>query len=140
MTTIFRPRSVFFALTCVFTLLPLAVRAQARSPAAPPIAPQGSPNATAEFDLNDDGHVDYRVVYDKNGKVLREDMDFNSDGVMDTFYHYANGVLIRQEIDTDDNGKVDIWVYLLDGKYIQRYERDTNGDGKPDVVRTFGGS
>jgi len=139
MTTI-RPTQVsLFILACALVLLAPAVGAQTRAPAAPPLATVGTPNAIAEFDLNADGEVDYRVVYDKKGKVLREELDFNYDGAMDTFYYYLDGVLIRQEIDSDNDGKVDIWVYILDGQYVQRYERDTDGDGKPDVVRTFGG-
>jgi hypothetical protein len=45
----------------------------------------------------------------------------------------------RVEIDTKGTGKIDLWVYLTDdGNSVQRYERDTTGSGKPDVVRTFG--
>jgi len=44
------------------------------------------------------------------------------------------------EIDSGFNGKIDIWIYLLEGKYIQRYERDTTGSGKPTSSRTSEGS
>lgn len=124
-----------------FSLLaPLAAIADSGIPLAPPIAPPGAPNSTVEVDRNGDGKVDYRVVYDANGKVLREELAYNDNGVMDTFYYYVDGVLSRVEIDSKDNGKIDIWVYLIDGKYIQRYERDTTGSGKPDIVKVFGGS
>ena len=107
------------------------------APQAPPLAPPGTPNGTVEIDRNGDGVIDYRVVYDRRGAVSREEMDFNYDGVMDTFYYYANGVLQREEIDSNNDGKIDIWVYLVDGTYVLRYERDTDGDGKPDFVRDF---
>ena len=39
-----------------------------------------------------------------------------TDGKMDTFYYYKEGVLQRVEIDSKVNGKMDIWVYLMDGE------------------------
>jgi hypothetical protein len=108
-------------------------------PPAPGFQERGPANGMVELDRNGDGKVDYRVYYDGNGKVSREELDFDFDGTMDTFYYYAGGVLQRQEIDTNGDGKIDLWVYLLDGTYVQRYERDTDGDGKPDIVKTFGG-
>ncbi len=57
---------------------------------------------------------------------------------MDTFYYYTGGVLQRVEIDSHFNGKVDIWITILDGTYIQKWEQDTTGDGKPDVVHDYG--
>jgi len=140
MSILFRSRVFLFLVLCVGLVAPSGIFADSAIPIAPPLAPPGAPNATIELDRNGDGKVDYRVVYDAKGKVLREEMDYNYDGVMDTFYYYADGVLSRVEIDSKNNGKIDIWVYLLEGKYIQRYERDTTGSGKPDVVRVFGGS
>jgi hypothetical protein len=128
-------------LAAAFVLLSLAAQplpAQSPIPAPPPTAPQGTPNGVVELDRNGDGKVDYRVLYDSAGRVSEEQMDFKGNGIMDTFYYYKGGVLQRVEIDSKDSGKIDIWVYLLDGTYVQRYERDTDGDGKPDVVRNFG--
>jgi hypothetical protein len=108
-------------------------------PAPPNLAsPVGPPGSTVELDRDGDNVIDYRATYDDTGKVLREELDYNFDGKMDTFYYYKEGVLQRVEIDSKFCGKVDIWVYLLDGKYVQRYERDTTGDGKADFVRDFG--
>jgi hypothetical protein len=107
-------------------------------PAPPSLAdPVGPPNTTLELDKDSVG-VHYRITYDDRGKVLREELDYNRDGRMDTFYYYKDGVLQRVEIDSKFTGKIDIWVYLLDGKYVQRYERDTTGSGKADFVRNFG--
>lgn len=105
----------------------------------PPAAAQGSPNGVVETSLSGDGLIDYRVYYDRRGSLSREELDFNHDGKADTFYYYTGGVLQRVEIDSKFNGKIDFWIYLLEGKYIQRYERDTTGSGKPDVIKDFGG-
>jgi hypothetical protein len=98
----------------------------------------GSPDSAVELDRDADAAVDYRVVYDRSGVVTREEMDYDFNGVMDTFFYYANGVLQKEEVDSDGDGRVDIWIYLINGTYVQRYERDTDGDGKPDLVREFG--
>jgi hypothetical protein len=109
-------------------------------PITPPsTAAQGAPNGVSETSLAGDGFIDYRVYYDGKGALSREELDYNHDGKMDTFYYYAGGVLQRVEIDSRFSGKVDIWIYLLEGKYIQRYERDTTGSGKPDIIKDFGG-
>ncbi len=115
--------------------------AQTASPVQAPAAPaKGVPGSTVDIDTRGDGVIDYRVSYDRNGNVASEELDYDHDGVMDTFFFYKEGVLEHEEIATSGHGKVDLWIYLTpDGKYVQRYERDTNGDGKPDVVRTFGG-
>jgi len=107
------------------------------APVAPPLPPPGPANGVVE-DRSGNGDVDYRVFYDQRGKVEHEEIASRHDGRMDTFYYYKDGLLQRVEIDSKGTGKIDLWVYLLDGKYVQRYERDTTGSGKPDLVRTFG--
>ena len=107
-------------------------------PAPTPLLPQGAANGSVELDRDGDGRVDYRVYYDAKGQVAREELDFNFDGKMDTFYYYKDGVLQREELDTRFNGKIDLVVYLLDGTYVQRYER-LDENGKSILVRDFGG-
>ncbi len=121
----------------VCLLLPVAF-ADSIIPAAPQAKPRGAPNSIVESDSTGSGVIDYRVYYDQRGKVSQEEMDYNHRGRMDTFYYYKDGILQRVEIDSKGTGKIDIWVYLADGTYVQRYERDTTGSGKPDLVRTFG--
>jgi hypothetical protein len=123
-------------LVCV---LPLSAYAQAKVPLAPPTAPTGAPNSLMEMDRDGDGKKDFRVSYDAKGRVAEEDMDYNYDGIYDTFYYYTAGILQRVEIDSASTGRIDIWVYLLQGTYISKYERDTDGDGKPDLVRDYSG-
>jgi hypothetical protein len=88
-------------------------------------------------DRDEDGVVDYAVQVDDQGNKIREAMDFNYDGLMDDFYFYANDVLQRQEVDSNFDQQVDLWIYLWRGVYIQRWERDTDYDGRVDVVRNY---
>ncbi|MGA2478032.1 MAG: hypothetical protein ABSG63_04695 [Spirochaetia bacterium] len=135
-------RTLLAGLATAFALLVVPLAAAEAPPFAitpPPAAAQGSPNSMVETSLAGDGLIDYRVYYDRKGNLSREELDYNHDGKMDTFFYYQGGVLQRVEIDSRFNGKIDIWVYLLEGKYIQRYERDTTGSGKPDVIKDFGG-
>ena len=135
-----RHRAILVVTCVVCALAAPCLGAQSPFPAPPPLAAErGAPNSVVELDRNGDGKVDYRVIYDASGRVSQEQLDFKGTGRMDTFYYYKSGVLERVEIDSTGSGKIDIWVYLIDGKYVQRYERDTDGDGKPDIVRTFGG-
>jgi len=88
-------------------------------------------------DKNDDGVTDYALYLGKDNLKVKEAVDFNSDGKMDDFYFYANEVLVRQEVDTNYDQKIDLWVYLYRGVYVERYERDTDFDGIPDIVKRF---
>ena len=71
-------------------------------------------------------------------REISEALDFNFDGRMDDFYYYVGGVLDRREIDTDFNDDIDLWVYLFEGVYLSRVERDLDGDGKVDFVKEYG--
>lgn len=129
----------WFLAALLFPALAAAAFGQSKPSPAPPAA-AGSPGGVAEVDRNGDKVIDYRVSYDRSGRVAREELDYDFDGTMDTFYYYTDGVLQREEIDTRNKGRIDIWVFLVGGDQVQRYERDTDGDGKPDVVRDFGKS
>ncbi|MFP4372718.1 MAG: hypothetical protein ACLFPO_00100 [Spirochaetaceae bacterium] len=89
-------------------------------------------------DRNEDGMVDYAVRVTDELQKDREAVDFNYDGKMDDFYFYKNEVLQRQEIDTNYDGAIDLWVFLREGVYVERYERDTTYDGYPDVIKEYG--
>jgi hypothetical protein len=98
----------------------------------------GARNSVLEHDSDGDGRADYALHYDAGGGLALEELDYNLDGTMDDFRYYRAGLPIREEIDSDFDGRVDIWVYIIDGSQIERYERDTDGDGKPDVVKSYG--
>lgn len=119
----------------VFFFLPALVHAQS----GPPLktVEEGGGITRFEYDTNNDGKVDLIVRLDPEGKKVSESVDFNHDGKMDDFYTYRNGVLISREVDTNFDGKIDLWVWLTDGIYVSKYERDTDYDGKPDIVKVF---
>jgi hypothetical protein len=122
----------------VIALLAAVVLVAHGAPVGPPagILLKGSP-PRVEMDLDGDGRIDYVLVNTAQGLPAREEFDYNHDGVMDDFLYYENGVAVREEIDSDFDGRVDIWVYLAEGKYIRRWERDLDGDGRPDTSRDF---
>jgi hypothetical protein len=88
-------------------------------------------------DRNFDGQADYRVQYDRAGRRVREEMDFNFDGRMDDFYYFEKGALVRQEIDSNFDDRIDVWVFL-EGPCIRRYEMDKDFNGEAEVVKDFG--
>jgi hypothetical protein len=91
-----------------------------------------------ETDRDFDGEVEYFLKFDKEGDKIYEELDFNNDGLMDDYYFYKNGALKRREIDSNYDQKIDIWVYIVEGAYIEKYERDTDYDGTVDVVEDYG--
>jgi hypothetical protein len=98
----------------------------------------GPDGRSITMDRDFDGRADHRVRMDYNQRQVYEEFDFNYDGRMDDFYFYESGRLVRQEIDSNFDDRVDVWVFLLEGIYIRYYERDTDFDGKVDVVKDFG--
>ena len=90
------------------------------------------------YDSNGDGKVDFMEKLDKDGNKIMEIFDFNHDGAMDDFYFFTDGVISKREIDSNFDKKVDIWVYIKDGHYITKYERDLDYNGTVDQVKTFG--
>lgn len=89
-------------------------------------------------DRNGDGTFDHAALLNDWGKMKEEAADFNYDGKMDDFLFYSDGVLMRQEVDSNYDGRIDLWVYVEDGIYVGGYERDTDHDGRPDVVKDYG--
>jgi hypothetical protein len=127
----------FVVLAVIFLLAGVVIVAHA-APAGPPagILKKGS-EPRIEMDLDGDGRIDYVLVNTSGGLPEHEEFDYNHDGAMDDFVYYERGVPVREEIDSDFNGKIDIWVYLVEGKFIRRWERDLDGDGKPETFKDF---
>ena len=88
-------------------------------------------------DRNYDGMMDQKVLFDKDGMVQYEELDFNWDGQMDDFYFFKNGMLIRQEIDSNYDDRIDLWIFIHRGMYIERVERDTDFDGVVDRIKKY---
>ena len=122
----------------VIFLLAAGIIVAHAAPADPPagIMKKGSA-PRVEMDLDEDGRIDYVQVNYPGGLPEHEEFDYNRDGAMDDFLYYKDGLAVREEIDSDYDGKIDIWVYLSEGKYIVRWERDLDGDGKPDTSQVF---
>ncbi len=89
-------------------------------------------------DTDGDGQYDYIQEYDNRGLKKYEALDFNGDGMIDDHYFYSQDVLVRREIDTNYDGQVDVWVFIKEGIYVERYQRDTDFDGVVDKEKTFG--
>jgi len=94
-----------------------------------------------ELDLNRDGRIDVVSYFDDDGELKREDMDSDYDGSMDWTDHYKRGVRVMSEYDTDFDGKPNVFKYYIQGDddrmYLDRKERDEDGDGKIDVWERF---
>jgi len=91
-----------------------------------------------EFDaVGEDGRVDLWRYY-KDGSLLTEDRDRDSDGRIDYTAHYfpKSGVLEAFTRDTDFDGQNDIWLrYLGDDRWSLNWDR--NRDGDVDFVFVF---
>lgn len=124
-----------FLVLCLLAAGLVAVVAAPESPPAGILSKSSVPRV--EMDLNEDGKIDFVRVYNARGLLDHDEYDYNLDGRMDDFLYYENAVPVREEIDSDYNGKIDIWVYLAEGKYITRWERDLDGDGKFDKAQEF---
>lgn len=92
---------------------------------------------TLELDTNGDGRVDYLMRTSQKGEKSAEVLDYDHNGTMDDFYYYEKGTLVRREIDSNADGKIDIWVYLDEGVYVKRYERDLDFDGIIELVKDY---
>ncbi|MBX2801597.1 MAG: hypothetical protein KTR31_28225 [Myxococcales bacterium] len=94
-----------------------------------------------ELDLNHDGKYDVITFFDDDGNLSREEMDSDYDGRFDWTDHYKRGVRVMSEYDTDYDGVPNMFKYYIqddDGAvYLDRKERDEDGDGKIDVWERF---
>ncbi|MFP4511257.1 MAG: hypothetical protein ACOC4I_06825 [Spirochaetota bacterium] len=89
------------------------------------------------LDTNDDGQIDYAVVVDDDGLLVRASMDYSGDGLFDNFYAYDEGRLVMHEIDSNSNGRVDLRVFVTEGDQVVGFEQDTNHDGTMDRIEVY---
>ena len=94
-----------------------------------------------EVDMNRDGKIDVISLFSVSGQLETEQMDSDYDGSFDWTDHYQDGVRVMSEYDSDNDGKSNVFKYYLraeDGTvYLDRKERDENGDGRIDVWERF---
>lgn len=90
-----------------------------------------------DSDRNYDGIIDNSLIYNDQGVMEYEELDYNYDGEMDDFYFFEEGVLSRREIDSNYDSEIDIWILLDDGRYVKKLERDVDFDGELDIVKVY---
>jgi hypothetical protein len=94
-----------------------------------------------EIDLNRDGRVDVVSYFDPEGQLEKEEMDSDYDGQFDWTDHYQDGVRVMSEWDSDYDGRPNIYKYYIRDEsgrvFLDRKERDSNGDGQIDVWERF---
>ena len=115
-----------------------------------------------KVDLNGDDRPDQWSFFNAQGRLLRVERDLNFNGQIDMWQYYsAEGDLIEEEMALDTHGVVDLVVFYRDGKIrekwmstgfdglfpirkyydgqerLLRVERDSNGDGRPDIWEFF---
>jgi len=89
-----------------------------------------------EVDTNLDGRPDVARTFHQNGDSLRELVDADYDGRIDTWLTFARGQVIRVERDVDGDGNPDEFRQQVRGK-LARLQRDTNRDGRIDVWEVY---
>jgi hypothetical protein len=121
--------------------------------------------ASRDIDENGDGKVDAWETY-SGGRMTSREVDRDGNGTRDAFYIYSGGALVEERHDTkgsgkidrivhyagghittvdedrDGNGQIDAWShYAVDpttgSEVVVKVERDSKGDGKPDVFETY---
>jgi hypothetical protein len=94
-----------------------------------------------ELDLDRDGRVDVMSLYDQSGVLIREELDSDFDGRFDAADYYEGGIRVKSEYDTDFDGRANVSKYYVKDAsgavYLDRKERDTDGDGRIDVWERF---
>ncbi len=91
------------------------------------------------LDRNRDGIPDAATfVYEDSYRSLYEVLDIDFDGNADDFAFFDDqGQLAYQVIDSDKNGEIDLWVQVKEGRFVQRFQQDKDGDGLVDVDRIY---
>ncbi len=90
-------------------------------------------------DRNLDGKSDFAtLVYPGSYVKKMEVLDLDYDGIIDDYTFYdEEGKVSFQIIDHNKDGNADLWIQVKQGKFVQRFQRDKNGDGVVDIDRVF---
>jgi hypothetical protein len=84
-----------------------------------------------EVDVNSDGNVNMRRLYNEEGELMQEEADTNLDGKMDVIRHIDGGQVVQKDVLDSASGVVVASRYYYEGN-LQRVEKDTNQDDKVD--------
>ena len=106
-----------------------------------PIAAQAPPMPFKNVevrDINGDGVPDLWIYYNpqKPGEIMRQEEASKSDGRVDTWSYFKDGLLVRREVDTKGQGRPDAVFHYVNDK-IAREERDENGRGRMTYRATY---
>ncbi len=108
-----------------------------------PVQEEGADDSPLLFikimDLNLDVRYDVYRFYDESGAVVKEELDLDFDGKIETVNHYRGGVVVLKEIDSQFDEKTDIWKYYDENGVLVRLEEDQDGDGRVDYWETYSG-
>lgn len=92
-------------LVVLFACVFFVAHSEAQEPQTTTISPK-----QVKVDSNYDGRVDRIEFYDSKGQVSRVEVDANADGVMEEVVIYEGGKPARSERDTNGDGKPDVWL------------------------------
>lgn len=92
--------------------------------------------ACKQADFNFDGRLDAFVHYAASGDVTREQYDTDFDGRIDMGRYYELGKLVRDELDLNQDGFADSWRIYDDGRLV-RVETDRDADGRADMFTYY---
>jgi hypothetical protein len=100
----------------------------------------GGRMTSREVDRDGNGSRDAFYVY-SGGALVEERHDTKGSGKIDRIVHYSGGHITTVDEDRDGNGQIDAWShYAVDpngNEVVVKVERDSKGDGKPDVFETY---
>lgn len=84
------------------------------------------------LDSDNDGHLDTTVEYEK-GRMVRQSRDKNQDGQPDIVFWFDRQEQRRKvESDSDFNGSIDTRYFYENGD-LRRMDRDGDGNGTPEI-------
>lgn len=92
------------------------------------IVKSGEREVCRAVDLNFDGLIDRYTYLDDQGRVRRQESDYDRDGRFDEITIFKNGVLAERQRATTLDLRLDTWQFFENGS-LARTERDANGDG-----------
>jgi len=96
------------------------------------------PERVEELDNDSDGIIDVRKYFE--GDMLkRAELDKDGDGEAEIVSYYEKGVPVTQEADLNNDGRTDTWAYFKDGIKVKQ-EMDKNHDGVKDAWFYYSGT